>query len=63
MKDVYPVRASIGSNHRWYWRITAPNGKKLTTGAQGNGFGTRRGALNNFRRMQEVILNGLVVIE
>ena len=48
---MYTVTPKQRKDGRWHWSAVARNGKIVFSGAEGDGFASKRGAVDNFWRV------------
>jgi len=59
-KATYYLVVFNGRGGDWYWRVTAPNGRKIADGAEG--YARRSGAVRAAKRFILVATDGLLVL-
>lgn len=60
---MYTVTPKQRKDGRWHWSAVARNGKIVFSGAEGDGFASKRGAIKNFKRVSFAFSLHLVRLE
>jgi uncharacterized protein YegP (UPF0339 family) len=60
-KATYYLVVFKGAGRAWYWRVTAPNGRKIADGAEG--YSKRSGAVRAAKRFILVASTGMMEIK